>query len=161
MTQYSKKFKNRKIFGFSLEGEKDPLTNKSEADLLEEIARVLSSTTSKITRDAVLEYLIKKQHLYSKNPILDQFVGESKPEDYVPMEPTLADYLPKHIEFMRKSITSKDEARRREQQCMSLQREYYLLGESLEEKEIEEARQSTIKREQQFKSQELGIGIEE
>jgi hypothetical protein len=72
--RYSKDFKNKKLFGFGLEGEKDPLTNRSEADLLEEIANLSNSTVSKVVREAFLYYAVKNRHLYSKHPKIDHYI---------------------------------------------------------------------------------------
>jgi len=77
MGRFSNDFKIKKGYTFNLEGDKDPLINKSEGDLLEEAANLSNCSVSKLVRDFVLDGLIRHEHLYSKNPILDQFITDN------------------------------------------------------------------------------------
>jgi hypothetical protein len=158
MAHFCSDFKIKKSFGVSLEYERDPLTNKSEVETPEEIANKMGCSNAKYIREAVLAFNAKNEHMISRNPKLDQFVGESKPEDYIAMEPTLADYLDKHKEHIKKSNFSPEECRRRERNALSISKLYYNEGQYQEEKEYEESRQLTLKREKELKNEELGVG---
>jgi len=135
----------RREFQFPLEYEKDPVTNKSEVETLLEISNRKDYSVSRTIREYVLNGMNKDEHMLSRNPKLDQFIGEeSKPEKYIPMEPTLADYTNSHKEFIEKSNFSREELRRREQRSMDISKLYYQELQKQEEKEYQESRKLTI-----------------
>lgn len=121
MVKYSDDFKLPKSIKFNLEGEKDLVTQKSEVDILEEIARGLKWTASKVVRDALLEYFVKRNYLLSKNPTMDAWV---KNENYIPGEPTLTDVIAVHQKYIQASNFNADELKRRAEYLLKLSKLY-------------------------------------
>jgi hypothetical protein len=157
MGRFCGDFKIKKLYGFPLEYERDPLTNKSEVETLEEIANKMGYSHARYIREAVLAYNTKNEHILSRNPKLEQFIGETKAEDYIAMEPTLADYPRIHEDFIKKSSFSLEELRRRAHECLTISKLYDNEYEYQKDKSFNEARQSSLKREEELKNEELGI----
>jgi hypothetical protein len=155
MGRFCGDFKIKKLYGFPLEYERDPLTNKSEAENLEEIANKMGYSVAKYIREAVLAYNAKNEHMLSRNPKLEQFIGESKPEDYIAMEPTLSQYPPIHQDFIKKSDFSLEELQRRSRNCFTIGKMYDNEFMYQRDKAFEESR--AIKHDKQFENEELGI----
>lgn len=144
---------------FPLEYQRDEITNKSEVERLEEISNKKGNTVSKTARDYVLEGMKKDEYMLSMTPKLDQFIGKAKPEEYVPMEPTLADSLSIHSDFISESKFSIEELDRRQFQCMRLQK-IYVEQILKERKQLEEPQnQKFIKYIKELKSRESGTSV--
>jgi len=156
MGRFCGDFKIKKLYGFPLEYERDPLNNKSEAETLEEIANKMGYSVAKYIREAVLAYNARNEHMLSRNPKLEQFMGETKAEDYIPMEPTLADYIPIHEDFITKSDFPLEELRRRAQACLYISKQYDKKYQLEKDKAFEK---SLHKRHDiELKNEGLGIG---
>ena len=121
MGRYSTDYKSRKDYSFSLESQKDPSTNLSEVDMLNEVVRMQGTTISKYVREALVETFKKLKPSLNNMPQLDKYMEK---ENYIFDEPTLKDYFKVHEEFVSKSDFSIDEMKRRAGLCMRLSKFY-------------------------------------
>jgi hypothetical protein len=159
--KFSKDFSNKREVKFNLEREKDPVTNRSEFDDLEDLAKLKNSSLSKITREIILDYFAKNPYIISNNdtPKIEEFIKEDGTEKHY-NEPTVADYTRVHQEFIINTDLPLEELERRANACLTTSKLYTNAYEVKKDAEFERLREARLnaKLSPQLKNEELGPG---